>query len=186
MDVTITEHKFSLRSTYEISGPELDLMAQRAFFSIPSMTELKTRAGEVVATIHGHVALMTHYTFEFADGRNYDFHTEKFWKSVFACSREGEETYTYYQHHGLKASVFQGDGQQDRQIAALTKNAFVIGNGNEYDIRMNHDADAVVIACMVLAMNTADDDDKQNSTFNIDIGSFGPQDRAFDEAWEPT
>jgi hypothetical protein len=182
MDVSITEHTFSLRSTYDISAPGVDLAAKRAFFAIPSEIELTSRNDEVVATIYGHMSLMTHYTFEFADGRSYDFHTEKFWKGVYACSREGEETYTYYQHHGLRASIFQ----QDRQIAALRKNAFVIGDGNEYDICMNHDADVVVIACMVLAMNTADNDDKQDSTFNIDFGSIGPQDRAFDDAWVPT
>ncbi len=182
MDVSITEHKFSLRSTYVISATNFDLTAQKALFSFPSRIGLKTQAGQGVATIRGHVSLLTHFTFDFVDGRAYDFHTEKFWKSVYVCSRQGEEPYTFYQHRGLKASIFQ----QDRQIAALTKNGVVIGNGNEYDIRMNHDADPVVIVCMALAMNTADDDDNQNSTINIDFGKIGPQDRAFDDTWSPT
>lgn len=64
------------------------------------------------------------------------------------CEREGD-LYRLYMHKGRRFSVFHGE----EQIAAFTKNKIVIGKGNEYDIRMNADADRVIVVCLVLALN---------------------------------
>jgi hypothetical protein len=82
---------------------------------------------------------------------------------------------------GLRCSIFCGD----RQVAAFDKNTVVFGGGNKYDIRMDSDANLMVIVCMVLTINTKDyDDDKQN-LLSVDFGNFGHEARAFDEDWEP-
>jgi hypothetical protein len=47
---------------------------------------------------------------------------------------------------------------------------------------MNADANVVIIACMVLAVNTSENDDHQE-TVTYDFGSLGPEDRPFDESW---
>ncbi len=120
------------------------------------------------------------HDFELSDGRTYRFHCEKFWKGVFVC-RRNEECFRLYQHKGLRYSIFR-DGDQ---IAAFTKNRLVIGKGNQYDIQMNADADLVLVLCLVLTVNTAENDDN-DATFTIDFGNIGPEDRPFDESWEPS
>jgi len=181
MDVSIVERKFSLRSEYDITAPGRKMIAQKAFFSLGSTIELKTPANVPIATIQSQFSLTTHYKFEFVNGHVYDFRTEKVWKGVYVCEGNGL-TYSYYQHEGLRASIFQ----DERQIAALTKSRFVVGDGNEYAVQMNRDANLAVVVCMILAINTADHDDSDNTTFNVDFGSIGPEDKAFDETWTPT
>ena len=69
------------------------------------------------------------YVFEFADGRIYEFRCDKLWNGVFICTgNEGE--LVLYEHKGLQWSIFQ----DERQIAAFTKNRITFGNGNKYNI----------------------------------------------------
>lgn len=49
---------------------------------------------------------------------------------------------------------------------------------------MSSDADLIVILCLVLTINSAEGDDN-DATVTIDSGNIGPQERAFDETWEP-
>ncbi|HEY5329209.1 MAG TPA: hypothetical protein VFC39_18785 [Acidobacteriaceae bacterium] len=181
MNVTIHERKFSFRSTYDISAPGVTYFAQKAFLAFLARLELRTEAGQVVAKLQSHFTFIrSNYDFVLADGRTYHFLCEKLWKGVYVCERPGE-SFHLYQHKGLRFSIFKGDSQ----IAAITKNRFVIGNGNEYDIRMNSDADVVVICCMVLALNTGTGDEAGNSSATYHFGSIGPEDRRFDEFWVP-
>jgi hypothetical protein len=61
-----------------------------------------------------------------------------------------------------------------------------VGTGHAYEIRMNADADFLVMACMILALNTAKEDSSdEQSRFTYEFGNFGPEDRRFDESWEP-
>jgi len=180
MDVAILERSFRLRSEYDVTAPGMTMVAQKAFFSLLTTIELKDAGGDLIATLQSEPSFVTKYRFELADGRDYDFHTGKFGTGVYVCEGSGGP-YTYYQHRGLRASIFQ----QDRQIAALSKNRFVMGDGNEYDVQMNRDADLTLVVCMVLAMNTADGNDRNDETFTIDFGNLLFEDRAFDESWTP-
>lgn len=184
MDITIQEHRFSVTAEYAIETPNGPMFAHKKFFSIPAKIELTSgrEGGQTIASLQGHFSPLHHrYDFQFADGRDYAFTCEKLLKQVYVCER-GDERYELIEHHGLRWSIFQND----RQIAAITKNRLVVGDGNAYSIRMNRDADAAVIVCMVIAVNTADGDDKNQSSVTFDLGNLGPQERAFDENWEPS
>jgi hypothetical protein len=180
VDISIQERKFSFRSEYDISTPDANYYAQRAFFSFGAKLQLQAEGGRTLVLIRGRFPFFTRYDFEFSDGRFYRYRCEKFWKRVFVCEGQGE-TLRLYQHRGCRWSIFQND----RQIAAFTKNRITIGKGNEYDVRMNADADVLVVICLTLTLNTAENDD-DNATVTIDLGNIGPADRPFDESWQPT
>ncbi len=181
MNVSIHEHSFSLASTYDIATPKGDYKARKKIFSFTDNIELTTSGGAPVAQIEGEISPLRHkHTFVLHDGRTYQFECEKLLKQVFTCEGNGE-TYRLYSHRGLNYSIFK----EDRQIAAFTKNRLVLGSGNEYEIRVDSDADVVVLVCMILTYNSSEEDSKDDSAVTLDIGHLGPQDRKFDEAWEP-
>jgi uncharacterized protein YxjI len=185
VDVTIQERHFSLRSEYDITAPEdpkITYFAQKALLSLLAKLELRTLSGEIVATIHGNFSILADYDIDLADGRHFHYGCEKFFKDVYSCVGDAT-TYHLFEHRGVRYSIFQ----DNTQVAAITRNRMVIGAGHEYDIRMNRDADVLVIVCMILALNTnASDDDNNNSTITYDFGKIGPEDRAFDENWQPS
>jgi hypothetical protein len=101
--------------------------------------------------------------------------------NAFSIARVTKRTIASMGIKGLRYSIFQGE----RQIAAFTKNRIVVGKGNQYEISLNDDADVIVIICIVLAINTSEDDD-DNATVTIDVGSIGPEEKPFDERWQPS
>lgn len=180
MDITIQERKVSFTAEYDITTPDATYTARKAFFSLNDHLELQNAEGRVVATIQGSFSpLRDKHDFTFADGRTYLFECQKVWKQVYTCEGNGEH-YTLYTHRGLQYSVFR----DDRQIAAFEKNRIVWGNGNEFQVRMDSDADLILLICLVLTVNSEDDSNQGNS-LTIDLGSIGPEDRPFDEAWQP-
>jgi uncharacterized protein YxjI len=181
VDISIRERRLSFASEYDIETPAGDFYARRAVFSFTDHLELKNGDGGVVATIEGKLSpLRNKHSFLLGDGRTYEFGCEKLWTQVFTCEGNGE-MYRLYQHKGLSYSVFLAE----KQVAAFTKNRVVLGKGNEYELRMNHDADVAVLLCMVLTINTIDHDD-DDATVTIDFGSIGPEAKHFDESWQPT
>ncbi len=181
MQISVREHSFSFRSEYEIETPGCYYSAQKAFFSFPARIKVRSPDEQVVATIQGHFSFFrSRYDFVLPGGRFYQFHCEKIWKAVYVCESD-HERYRLYRHKGLKYSIFQ----DERQIAAFAKNRIVVGKGNQYEISLNDNADVIVIVCMVLAINTAENDD-DDTTVTIDIGSIGPEERPFDERWQPS
>ena len=182
MDVTVKERKISFASEYDITANGATYYARKTIFAISDHLEIKNEGDRVIATIQGFFSpIRGKHDFIMADGRTYHFQTEKLWKRTYSCVGPDGATYTLYQHRGRKCSIFLGD----RQIAAFDKNLVVFGSGNEYDVRMDRDADLLVILCMVLTINTEDyDDDGQNSV-TVNFGSLGPQARTFDENWQP-
>jgi uncharacterized protein YxjI len=181
MEVTIQERTLSFRSEYEIETPGSFYSAQKAIFSFPAKIKLQSSDKRILANIKGRFSFFRErYDFALSDGRVFHFWCEKRWKRVFDCKGD-KDSYRLYGHKGLKYSIFQ----DDRQIAAFTKNRIVIGKGNQYEISLNDDADVIVIICMVLAINTSEDDDN-NATVTIDVGSIGPEERPFDDRWQPS
>jgi uncharacterized protein YxjI len=180
MDVTVQERKVSFSSEYDVTTPTGNYYARKAFFALNDSIEVTKEDAAVAAHIQGHFSpLRSKHDFTFTDGRVFAFECEKMWTQVYSCQGAGE-TYTLYVHRGLKFSIFK----DDRQIAAFTKNLVVLGSGNNYEIHMDSDADALLIICMVITINSADfDDDKE--TVSIDFGNIGPQGRKFDDSWEP-
>jgi uncharacterized protein YxjI len=180
MEVTIQERVLSFRSEYEIETPGSYYFAQKSFFSFPANIALQSSDERILARIQGRLSFFRQrYDFTLSDGRVFHFWCEKRWKRVFDCKGDND-SYCLYGHRGLRYSIFQ----DNRQIAAFTKNRIVIGKGNQYEIKINDDADVIVIICMVLAINTSEDDD-DNATVTIDVGSIGPEERPFDERWQP-
>jgi uncharacterized protein YxjI len=180
MDMTVQERKVSFSSEYDITAPADSYYARKAILALTDKIEITKQDGAAAAHIQGHFSpLRSKHDFIFADGRAFTFECEKMWTQVYACQGAGE-AYTLYVHRGLKFSIFK----DDRQVAAFTKNLVVLGSGNNYEIRMDSDADALLIACMVITINSAEFDDDKESV-SIDFGNIGPQGRRFDEAWEP-
>ena len=180
MDVFVKELNFTFASEYEISTPILSYSARKAIFSFNDKIQLISQNGKVEARIRGHFSpLRQRHDFILSDGRIFAYRCEKLWKGVFSCTGQGM-TFRLLQHRGLKFSIFQNDSQ----IAAFTKNRIVFGKGNEYSIRMNSDADLIVVLCLVLTINSTEDDDN-DATVTIDFGNIGPEERKFDEDWEP-
>jgi uncharacterized protein YxjI len=180
VDVTIQEPKFSFRSEYDISAAGSNCYAWKAFFSFRDKLQIQAEDGRVLARIRGHFSFIRmKHDFEFSDGRIYRFRCEKFWRGVFRCEGN-QECFRLYQHKGLRYSIFQ----DERQIAAFSKNRVTIGKGNRYDIQMDADADLVVLLCLVLTVNTAENADNK-ATVTVDLGNIGPEDRPFDESWQP-
>ena len=180
MGVRVSEQSISLGSKYEIATPAGDFNAQKRIFSFLDDIELRKCTGEPVAKIEGEISpLRQKHRFALQDGRVYQYECEKMWKQVYTCLGNNE-TYRLYSHRGLNYSIFK----EDRQIAAFTKNHVVFGHGNEYQIRMDSDADLVLVLCMILAYNSSNEDDNSEAV-TIDLGNIGPQERPFDETWQP-
>ena len=180
MNVTIRERKFSLRSEYDIEAPDCSYCARKKLFSLLPRLELFTERHHLLARIMGRWSLFrTRYDFVFTEGNAYRFWREKVWKGVFACENN-EEKFKMYTHKGLNYSIFHND----LQIAAFRKNRIVIGKGNEYDVRVDRDANLPVVICMVLVLNTEEDDD-EHETVTVDFGNIGPEEIPFDESWQP-
>ena len=134
-----------------------------------------------MASIRGHFSpIRKRHTFALTDGRSFKFCCEKVWKQVYLCEGQGE-SYRLYAHRGLKYSIFR----DERQIAAITQNRLVIGRGNEYRIRMDSDADVVLLLCMMLTYNTGEEQDDDSASVTFDMGRIGPQGRAWDPNWKP-
>jgi len=181
LEITIQESRLSFRSKYEIETPGSFYYAQKAFFSWPPRLTLQSSDERDVATLLGRFSFFRNkYDFVLRDGRIFHFYCQKRWKRVFMCEG-GTESYCIYGHKGLRYSVFQSDCQ----IAAFTKNRIVIGKGNRYDVSLNDDADLLVLMCIVLAINTSENDD-DDTTVTIDIGSIGPEEKPFDSRWQPS
>jgi uncharacterized protein YxjI len=179
---TIKEHKFSLRSEYDIASPSETFVAQKALLSLLAKVEIRNPSDMVVATIHGNFSLFyANYDFALADGRNFHYACEKLWKGVYSCIG-ADGSYHLFRHKGVRYSIFK----ENAQTAAVARNKLIVGTGHEYDILMNADADLVVISCMILALNTSDDDGSEQNAFTYDFGNIGPEDRQFDESWQPT
>jgi hypothetical protein len=178
VDVTIKERKIGFTPTYDIEAPGATYGARKAFFAMNDHLDI-THGEQVVATIQGLFSpIRDKHEFRLADGRIYQYECKKLWKPVDTCEGSGE-SYTIYEHRGLKYSVFRGD----LQIAAFEKNRVAWGNGNEYDVRMDADADVLVMSCIVLTINSGDD--QNDETVTIDFGNIGPEARPFDESWQP-
>ena len=180
MNISIRERKFSFTSEYDISAPGCNYYARKSILSFNDKLQLRTEGGRELARIKGFFSpLRSRHEFNLSDGRTYRFRCEELWKRVFVCEG-GEERFRLYEHRGLKYSIFRND----RQIAAFVKNRVVIGTGNRYEIRMDADADLVIVLCLVLTINCSESDAK-DSSITVDFGNIGPEGRRFDESWEP-
>ena len=93
-----------------------------------------------------------------------------------------EESFRLYQHKRLNYSIFQNDSQ----IAAFSKNRVKVGGIDRYEIRMNDDANLVLVICMALVMDCSELEDETAGTVTIDLGSLGPEERPFDASWKPS
>jgi hypothetical protein len=173
--------KFPFTSEYDITASDASYQARKTYFSFNDKIQLQTAEGRVLAMIRGDFSpLRFKHDFNIVhDGKVYRFWCEKIWKQVYICE-ENQELFRLYEHKGLAYSIFQND----RQIAAFVKNRIVIGKGNKYELRVDSDANLIVILCMELTINASEDDDKKKSV-TIDFGNLGPEDKPFDSNWEP-
>ncbi|HWF91974.1 MAG TPA: hypothetical protein VN684_06800 [Terriglobales bacterium] len=179
MDMSIRERRGSWTAEYDISVPGANYFAKQHFALFNEQLDLLQDKSPIAKLKSRFSFFRQHYIFEFADGHLYEFWREKAWKGFYICAGGGEE-FELYAHKGLRWSIFTNQ----QQIAAFTKNRIVFGRSNQYNICLNHDANAMVIACMVLALNTSDYEDNQTSIM-IDFGNLGPEARSFDESWKP-
>jgi hypothetical protein len=74
--------------------------------------------------------------------------------------------------------------QNKTQVAAFSKNAVTIGSGDQYEIRVNDDANLMVVICIVLAIDLSENEGN-NTSITYHFGNIGREDRPFDKTWEP-
>jgi uncharacterized protein YxjI len=181
MDVLIQEKSFSFGVEYEINTPTKKMTALKKVFSMLPHIAVQDASDEVLAEIKSESFFRSKFTIVLRAGNTYHYHCEKVWKGVDIC--EGPNgPYHLYTHKGVRYSIFQGD----TQIAAFTGNKWIVGNGRTYDLRVNADADLLLVISMLLCLNTENGDDHNDNTVTYDFGNIGPEDRKFDEAWGPT
>jgi len=182
MDLSIKERIISLRSTYDVVAPDgAAYTAEKKIFSLFPNLKVVDGSGQIVVNLKGGFALFSQkYDFVFSDGRTYHYKTEHRIKPVYLAEGNGE-SYRLYRHRGVKFSVFKGD----TQIAAVTKNRIAIGSGNEYQVRINSDADPLIVTAMVLAFNSSKEDDKKGA-LTVDVGYMGLEAKPFDSSWQPS
>jgi hypothetical protein len=180
LDVSIQEKSFSFGVGYSIETPETTLQAHKKIFSLLPHITLQSAYASTIATITGWSLLLTSFTIELGGSGIYKYHTEKLWKGVDICEGDGGP-FHLYAHKGVRYSIFQNDDQ----IATFSRNRLIIGNGRNFDLRVNSDVNLPLIISMVLCQNTEDGDDETNDTVTYDFGQLGPEDRRFDEAWRP-
>lgn len=182
MNIVVQQRVFAFTSNYEIETPACTYSAKKRFFSRWHTIKLFAPRA-LVATIRGHFFFRPKYNIKLADGKTHRFWCEKVWKGVFACEN-GNDVLRLYQHKGLNYSVFQNS----MQIAAFSRNRVKYGRTDRYEIRMNDDADLVLIMCMALIIDCGeiDDDGATAGMVTIDIGSLGPEERPFDSRWQPS
>jgi len=182
MDLSIKERIISLRSTYDVVAPDgAAYTAEKKIFSLFPNLKVVDGSGQIVVNLKGGFALFSQkYDFVFSDGRTYHYKTEHRIKPVYLAEGNGE-AYRLYRHRGVKFSVFKGD----TQIAAVTKNRIAIGSGNEYQVRINSDADPLIVTAMVLAFNSSKEDDKKGA-ISVDVGYMGLEAKHFDTNWQPS
>ena len=181
MNISIEQRRFTFRSEYDISAPRFNYYAQKKYFSFRDRIQLLAEDRRVLARIRSRFSLFRmKYDFELSDGKVYRFWCEKLWKCVFVCENN-EERFRLYEHRGLNYSIFQNDFQ----IAAFTKNRVKIGQGDRYDIRMNEDGNVIIVICLALTVDAAENENDR-ATVTFDFGNIGPEDRPFDESWEPS
>ena len=182
MDLSIKERIISLRSTYDVVAPDgAAYTAEKKIFSLFPNLKVVDGSGQIVVNLKGGFALFSQkYDFVFSDGRTYHYKTEHRIKPVYLAEGNGE-AYRLYRHRGVKFSVFKGD----TQIAAVTKNRIAIGSGNEYQVRINSDADPLIVTAMVLAFNSSKEDDKKGAV-SVDVGYMGLEAKPFNSSWQPS
>src|SRR6266481_6192440 len=59
------------------------------------------------------------------------------------------------------------------------------GNGDQYEILMNEDANLLVVVCLALIVD-ASENEGDTSSVTYDFGNIGPEARPFDKSWEPS
>lgn len=177
VEITIQWQMGGWTPGYEISAPSRNYYARKKMFFGSGKLNLMTGEDRIVAKLRSRFSpFRGRFNFDLPDGRIYDFRCVKAWKGVWAC--EGaDERYQLYQHKGRRYSIFQ----DERQIAAYATEPILMRSREAFDILLNDDANAVVIICMVLAMDGLGANDRFRGATNI-----GPEDREFDERWGPS
>jgi len=181
MQMNVRRGTGSLGSEYEIETPGCLYFAKQKFFSLKKRITLTGPRERPVAQIAGTTAFFhSHFDFDLADGKSYEFWTESTWKGVYCCGNK-LESYRLYRHKGLDYSIFQSDVQ----IAAFTKNKIEIGNSDQYEVLLNDDANPVLIICMALTIDVLESP-TSGPGVTYDAGNIGPEERPFDRSWLPS
>jgi uncharacterized protein YxjI len=181
MKIIVQQRVFAFSSKYEIESPACVYEAWKKFFYLWHKIQLFGPHSCLIATIRGHYFFRPEYEIKLANGPAYHFRCEKFWKGVFAC-QSSEESFRLYQHKGLNYSIFQNNSQ----IAAFSRNRVKTDRRDRYEIRMNDDANLVLVICMALVIDCGEIEDDSGGTVTIDLGSLGPEERSFDKSWQPS
>ena len=179
MHIDIEQRKWSFCSKYDITSSSSSWSARKAFFSFNDRLVIYDESGSIAARIKSHFFIFRpKYTLVIGE-EVYAFTCEKYWRGVYLCTN-GALDYRLYHHKKRDYSIFLGG----RQIAAFSKSMVSIGSGDTYHIRVDEDADLLVVICLALTVDTSTSEDK-DTTITFDLGNFGPEDRPFDKAWKP-
>ena len=179
MNITLKERKLGWSRQYDIAASNCKYYARKSHVPLRGLRLLSGDRKQLLARIRRRLSLFhARYEFQLEHGTVYQFWCEALRRGVFVCEGGGEQ-YRFYRHKGLSYSLFRGE----RQVASFVKNRFVIGKGNQYEIRVNEDENTLLVICVGLVADALDGVSGEGVT--IDAGNVGPEARPFDENWEP-
>ena len=181
MDITIQQPILSFRVEYDISTPWRNYYASRKF---PWSRSIQLFAADDRQTLPARVRQLFYwirpkFDFELAGGKTYHFRGADFARTVFTCEGNGERL-LLFAHKGLHYSIYQND----LQIAAFSKNRLKIGDGDRFAIRLNHNANVILVICMVLAIDASLY--ASPVAIQYDIGLTGIERNPRDKTWTPS
>lgn len=121
------------------------------------------------------------YELRLWDGNVLEFLTTSIWKSHFRCNY-GLDLFEVYGHRERKYSVYKNG----KQVAWWEKSLVSWFAGDNYKIVADEDSDVeLIVSFCIILDNYYDNNDGNTNTINFDLGSIGPEAKAFDHNWLP-
>lgn len=180
MEILIEQEKTSVRPVYNIRLHGAHFIARARRFFILDEILVSDKHANIVAKINKKASLFKVKYIINIDFKVYRLFTKTFWKPSYSCV--GDSTYyEIIEHNKLKYSIFR----DKTQIGAFFKSQIVAGAGDKYRILLDNDANYQLIVCMVIALDNARSDEKDEASVTVDFGILAGELKPFDELWRP-
>jgi uncharacterized protein YxjI len=181
MEIDIRQKKITIGDKYKIfvDGQET-YSASRELFSMLPVLHLSTQSGKILSIEKRFSFFKASYDILFDNNEVLEFRTKSLWRKHFKCSL-GPDLFDIYGHKGRKYSVYKND----RQVAWWGKNKVALFEGDNYKIIAEGDKGYELIIAFCLIIDNQFNNPGGNNSITIDLGHIGPEERKFDETWQP-
>jgi uncharacterized protein YxjI len=183
MEIDIHQKKITVGDKYKIFvDGKVMYSASRELFSMLPVINLFTQSGtsKMLSIEKRFTFFKASYDLVFDNNVVLQFRTKSLWRKHFQCS-SGPDLFDIYGHKGRKYSVYKND----RQVAWWAKNKVAFFEGDVYKIVAERDKGYELIIAFCLIIDNHFNNPGGNNSITIDLGHIGPEERKFDEAWQP-